>query len=251
MLAAVPQVKKEQKHPHDDPPERLVEFSDKLRKNQTVYERKLWRRLRKGLRDSPVWRQTVIHGYIVDFYFPDFYLAIELDGRQHDPAKDLQRDKRLFQQGVTVLRFRNPLNDVEVNDIISTVYAELRYRERGKNPKSPTNPQRLSEHRRGFLDVFKGREKEKPKNDKPGGNVEKIDKLNQVFEMSLGACEQIVQRSVNGKIRCQEQVYSSDEVADNMVRALAKMGITGHRVKCPKCGLIHVIEQRNGLTPHT
>lgn len=242
---------KKQKHPHDNPKARLVEFSDKLRKNQTIYERMLWRRLKKGLRDSPVWRQTVIHGYIVDFYFPDFYLAVELDGKQHDPQKDLQRDKRLFQQGVTVLRFRNPLNNAEVNDIISVVYTELGYRERGKNPKSPTNPQRLSEHRRGFLDVFKGREEEKSKNNKHGGNVEILDNLNKIRTMDIRDCEQIVRKVVKDREPCRLQIFATKEVAKNMVRRLKGLGIIAWVVEsCTVCGLIHVIEQRKVLIAH-
>ena len=48
-----------------------------------------------------------IDKYIVDFYCKDFMLAVEIDGESHyrKEKRDDDRDKRLKQLGVTVLRF--------------------------------------------------------------------------------------------------------------------------------------------------
>lgn len=187
-----------------------------MRNNLTFFERRLWKRLRKGVRDEPVWRQTVIHSFIVDFYIPSYRIAIELDGKQHDPQKDSQRDKQLFKQGITILRFNNPKNAIEVNDIFSVVYAEVRARQRNPDVEIPTNPHALSKHSRGFLGLCKGKEEEKPKKDKPGGNVE------------ISSCGGI---------------FTNMELGQRNAAFLSRFGTQYEAVTCEKCGRIHVIEK--------
>ncbi len=52
-------------------------------------------------------RQKPIDNYIVDFYCKELKAATEIDGESHygKEYKDEQRDKRLNELGVTVLRF--------------------------------------------------------------------------------------------------------------------------------------------------
>jgi len=77
-----------------------------------MYERKLWRSLRKnqlcGLRFR---RQHPIPPYIVDFYCHSYRLVVELDGAHHgEPravAHDQVRTAALEAQGYCVLRFTN------------------------------------------------------------------------------------------------------------------------------------------------
>ena len=95
---------------------KLTGLAQKLRKNQTKEEAKLWYQF---LRRYPVrvHRQYVIGKYIVDFYCHKARLVIELDGSQHferaGQEKDTQRDAYLREQGNRVLRIPN--NEVNRN----------------------------------------------------------------------------------------------------------------------------------------
>ena len=69
----------------------MKDFAQKLRKNQTRTEARLWARLRdRRLGGFKFRRQYPIGGYILDFYCPETHLAIELDGGGH--AKDEQKE---------------------------------------------------------------------------------------------------------------------------------------------------------------
>ena len=84
--------------------------SQKLRRDMTPEERKLWYDYLKGF-PAPVHRQKVIGTFIVDFYIHASRIAIEVDGMQHYEGKQLAsdriRDAVLFKQGILVLRYRN------------------------------------------------------------------------------------------------------------------------------------------------
>ena len=60
----------------------LTVYARQLRKTMTKEERKLWYEF---LRECPVrfLRQKVIGQYIVDFYFAQAGLILEIDGGQH------------------------------------------------------------------------------------------------------------------------------------------------------------------------
>ena len=89
---------------------KLVGFARDLRKEQTKEERKLWHTFLKSLPVKFV-RQKPIGQYIVDFYCAEAKLAIELDGSQHyeiaGEEYDLQRNRFLNEQGITVARYSN------------------------------------------------------------------------------------------------------------------------------------------------
>jgi very-short-patch-repair endonuclease len=83
-----------------------------LRQRMTVYERRLWRSLRKNqLRGLRFRRQHPIPPYIVDFYCHSHRLIVELDGTCHGEPKAVNRDQvrtaALEAQGYRVLRFTN------------------------------------------------------------------------------------------------------------------------------------------------
>ena len=88
----------------------LTPYAQKLRKNMTPEEIKLWTQF---LRQLPITirRQKPIGPYIVDFYIASKRAVIELDGSQHyeEPGrqKDMQRDSYLREKGITVLRYSN------------------------------------------------------------------------------------------------------------------------------------------------
>ena len=94
----------------------LTKYAKKLRKNSTRAETILWNKLRsKQLEGSKFRRQQPIGKYIVDFVSFERKVIVELDGGQHanQQIKDRMRDKRLIEDGYTVLRFWN--NDVLEN----------------------------------------------------------------------------------------------------------------------------------------
>ncbi len=88
----------------------LTTFAQKLRKEMTKEERKLWY---DYLCSYPLrFRRQVTFGrYILDFYCAAARVAIELDGSQHcEPenlAKDAERTDFLENDGILVLRFSN------------------------------------------------------------------------------------------------------------------------------------------------
>ena len=88
----------------------LTPYAQKLRKEMTKEERKLWYLF---LRTLPyvVKRQKVIGKYIVDFCIDSSKLIIELDGSGHytesSEAKDKERDSYLRNLGYRILRFSN------------------------------------------------------------------------------------------------------------------------------------------------
>jgi very-short-patch-repair endonuclease len=79
-----------------------------LRKNSTDAERFLWKHLRaKQIEGLKFRRQEPIGNYIVDFVCFEKSVVIEVDGGQHSPDRDENRDTWLRSQGFKVLRFWN------------------------------------------------------------------------------------------------------------------------------------------------
>ncbi|MCF8414124.1 MAG: endonuclease domain-containing protein, partial [Melioribacteraceae bacterium] len=84
----------------------------KLRRNQTIAEKNMWSQLRNrqflGLKFR---RQYSIDRYVIDFYCPEFKIAIELDGSIHDlddvKEYDTRRQKHIEAFGVTFIRVTN------------------------------------------------------------------------------------------------------------------------------------------------
>ncbi len=89
---------------------KLKEFARQLRNNSTKAEIILWTKLRrKQMYGYDFHRQKPIDEYIVDFFCRDLMLAIEVDGYSHQflevQKKDVIKEKRLNQLGISVLRF--------------------------------------------------------------------------------------------------------------------------------------------------
>lgn len=70
-------------------------------------------------------RQTVIRGWIVDFYCGELLLVIEVDGEVHDDpevkAKDMYRQQSLERIGITVLRFKNEHVFKQIESVIRQI----------------------------------------------------------------------------------------------------------------------------------
>ena len=103
---------------------KLTANAQKLRREMTPEERKLWYMFLKRL-PFTVNRQKVIGKYIVDFYCHRARVAIELDGTQHyEPegkAYDARRDEYLHHCGITVLRYSN----LEINKEFESVCSHI------------------------------------------------------------------------------------------------------------------------------
>lgn len=79
-----------------------------LRFNQTRAERAFARLCREAWPDITIRQQYAIGRYIVDFYFPDQALIVEIDGGGHsDSLSDKKRDNFMRKQGFKVIRFWN------------------------------------------------------------------------------------------------------------------------------------------------
>lgn len=92
----------------------LKTFRKELRNQLTPAEAKLWSYLKaKQLEGRKFRRQHSVGSFILDFYCPDEYLAVELDGQSHVflSARDYDRkkDEFLMRIGIRVLRFENEL----------------------------------------------------------------------------------------------------------------------------------------------
>ena len=89
---------------------KLIERANKLRKNQTLAEKKLWQLYLRNLKYR-VLRQRVIDHFIVDFYCPKLKLVIEIDGDIHDQEEikiyDEQRTLFLEVYYLEIIRFKN------------------------------------------------------------------------------------------------------------------------------------------------
>ena len=112
-----------------------------MRREPTVFEKHLWRRLSGSQLGFKFRRQHVIGPYICDFFCPQKGLIVEVDGDTHDAEADARRDARLAKDGFLTLRFTN--RDVKENmeGVLETILQRLRTRaERwaGDVPHSPT-----------------------------------------------------------------------------------------------------------------
>lgn len=95
---------------------KLKEIARNLRNHSTLSEVLLWSVFkRKQMRGYDFHRQKPIDKYIVDFYCPDLFLAIEIDGVSHigKEGYDEHRQKRLESLRVHFLRFLD--SDVKTN----------------------------------------------------------------------------------------------------------------------------------------
>ena len=94
----------------------LIKNAQNMRKNMTEEEKHLWYDFLKRL-PFTVNRQKNIGNYIVDFFIASKRVVIEIDGLQHEleenKVADKERDFRLLNLGIKVLRYSN--NDVNNN----------------------------------------------------------------------------------------------------------------------------------------
>ncbi|PWT91039.1 MAG: hypothetical protein C5B54_06140, partial [Acidobacteria bacterium] len=83
-----------------------------LRKNLTTAEKLLWKKLRKeNLKGLKFRRQYGVLDYVIDFYCPEYKLAIEIIGDVHGyrsrQKSDLDRKKKIESFGIKMLSYTN------------------------------------------------------------------------------------------------------------------------------------------------
>ena len=100
----------------------LKPYSTYLRNNATKEENHL---CYDFLKSYPIQfnRQRIISGFIVDFYCDKAKLVIELDGKQHENAKEYDRERSLVfaKYNLVVLRYKN----IDINDRFKAVCEEI------------------------------------------------------------------------------------------------------------------------------
>lgn len=102
-----------------------------LRNNTTNAETILWSKLKgKQLRGYKFRRQQGIHHYIVDFYCPEYKLAIEIDGATHltneEQEKDKGRQYEIEKLGIEFLRFTNTDIYESLDSVLQTIWDWLK-----------------------------------------------------------------------------------------------------------------------------
>jgi very-short-patch-repair endonuclease len=83
----------------------------KLRKNMTYCERIMWLHLRKRQLGYRFLRQYSVDHIVIDFYYPELKLAIELDGDVHNQPGQKEYNKArqdyLEKFGIKFIRIKN------------------------------------------------------------------------------------------------------------------------------------------------
>ena len=100
----------------------VLEAARSMRREMTPEEILLWERLRDSKLGVKFRRQQVISGFVADFYCHAAGLIVEVDGSQHSPEVDAERDAVLKAHGLRLLRFPNR----EVREELDRVVAEIR-----------------------------------------------------------------------------------------------------------------------------
>ncbi len=119
---------------------KTLEFARSQRRDSSIEEGRLWKRLRnRRLDDAKFRRQGRIGPYIVDFVCLEAKLIVEIDGGVHDlpgrREKDAIRQRWLEREGFRVLRF----SDMDCHQDIDRVLALIAESVAGAVP-SPLAP---------------------------------------------------------------------------------------------------------------
>ncbi len=101
--------------------------AQKLRKEMTNWEYRLWQELRgKKLGGHKFRRQQPIGNFIVDFVNVEKKIIIELDGSQHlNSEDDKKRDAYLMERGYSLLRFWNTAVNANMEGVLTAILSVL------------------------------------------------------------------------------------------------------------------------------
>ncbi len=101
-----------------------------LRKNMTLAEKILWKKLRdRKIFDVKFRKQHPVWIFIVDFYCHEYKLVIEVDGDIHDEDEvneyDLGRTAELNKFGLEVIRFTNDQILYDIDSVVSAIHKKI------------------------------------------------------------------------------------------------------------------------------
>jgi very-short-patch-repair endonuclease len=101
-----------------------------LRKNSTPAEKLLWKMIRnRDVMGFKFRRQHPLLYFVADFYCHEALLVIELDGDIHElqdvQQYDKQREEKIKELGITVLRFKNEEVFAEPEMVIKKIEEHL------------------------------------------------------------------------------------------------------------------------------
>ncbi len=103
---------------------KLKELARELRNHGTLSEVLLWKVLKgRQMCGYDFHRQKPIDRYIVDFYCPELFLAIEIDGVSHvgKAEYDEHRQRRLESLGVHFLRFPDSVVKTDLDGVVRAI----------------------------------------------------------------------------------------------------------------------------------
>jgi very-short-patch-repair endonuclease len=103
-----------------DPTQKKRIYANELRRNLTLPEGMLWKRLKPGFAGVEWHSQSIILGFIADFFCAQKRIVIEIDSSYHNgrEAYDKKRDQIMKDAGITVLR-------VQAKEVMVNVFAVL------------------------------------------------------------------------------------------------------------------------------
>ena len=101
-----------------------------LRRNMTKAEKILWLKLRNSrLSKLRFRRQYGIYNYVIDFYCPQYRLAIEIIGDVHGYSRqiksDLLRKKKIQSLGIKILVYTNQQVIEESEGVLENILSNL------------------------------------------------------------------------------------------------------------------------------
>ncbi|MBL8165893.1 MAG: DUF559 domain-containing protein [Anaerolineae bacterium] len=134
--------------------EKLKPLAQQMRHEPTPAEEQLWAALRnRQVAGAKFRRQHVIDRFILDFFCPEAWLVVEVDGPIHDYTveEDAIRQAFLEAQGLRVLRFRNEDVMQRLPQVLEQVTAALNT-PRPKSASNAPHPKFLSMHGEGLED---------------------------------------------------------------------------------------------------
>ena len=119
------------------PSETLVN-AKQLRRTTTDAEQALWYHLRAGrFGGFKFRRQHPLPPYVVDFVCLAQLLVIELDGSQHSPDVDAEKNRFLTRTGFQLLRFWNHDTLTRTEAVLAQIWSALHDRTLSPTPLPP------------------------------------------------------------------------------------------------------------------
>jgi len=130
----------------ETPREKRILHARRLRRDMTMPERRLWRRLRElGIGGSHFQRQAPVGAYFADFACHEARLIIEVDGETHASASagrpDGTRKQYLGANGYRILRSSNRDVMRNIDGVLEAIHCAIGDRE-GPPPLTPPHAAR-------------------------------------------------------------------------------------------------------------